>query len=189
MVRTFGKILKKYPNARLLLAVREITRAPSVKFTIKRLGYSVLRRSKMGTEEDDGKSAQIVILDTIGELGRLYSLADVVFVGGSFVKVGGHNILEPAAHGKPVIVGPYMFNFQEIFELLTDRGVCVMTPNESDFASELMNLLDHPETMKKMGEAALEVVHENQGATERNIDAFAKLVSEYGVKLGGTDES
>ena len=189
MVRTFGKILKKYPNARLLLAVREITRAPSVKFTIKRLGYSVLRRSKMGTEEDDGKSAQIVILDTIGELGRLYSLADVVFVGGSFVKVGGHNILEPAAHGKPVIVGPYMFNFQEIFELLTDRGVCVMTPNESDFANELMNLLDHPETMKKMGEAALEVVHENQGATERNIDAFAKLVSEYGVKLGGTDES
>ena len=103
VLRTFGEILKKYPKARLLLAVREITRAPSVKFAIKHHGYSVLRRSKMGTEEDDGTSPQVVILDTIGELGRLYSLADVVFVGGSFVKVGGHNILEPAAHGKPVI--------------------------------------------------------------------------------------
>ena len=189
VVKTFGKVLKKYPNARLLLAVREITRAPSVKFMIKHLGYTVLRRSKMGTEEDDGKSPQIVILDTIGELGRLYSLADIVFVGGSFVKVGGHNILEPAAHGKPVLVGPYMFNFQEIFELLSSRGVCRMTTNEAEFEKTVLHLLDHPEEMKKMGEAALEVVHENQGATERNIDAFEKLIADYGVHLGGSDES
>lgn len=99
---------------------------------MKHFGYSVLRRSKMGTEEDDGRGHQVVILDTIGELGRLYSLADVVFVGGSFVKVGGHNILEPAAHGKPVLVGPYMFNFREIFDLLSKRGVCRMAQNESE---------------------------------------------------------
>ena len=131
----------------------------------------------------------MVILDTIGELGRLYSLADVVFVGGSFVKVGGHNILEPAAHGKPVIVGPYMFNFQEIFELLESRGVCLMTKSEHEFKETLMDLLAHPETMKRMGEAALTVVHENQGATERNIKAFEQLVAEAGVKLGGRHES
>ena len=189
VLRTFGEILKKYPKARLLLAVREITRAPSVKFAIKHHGYSVLRRSKMGTEEDDGTSPQVVILDTIGELGRLYSLADVVFVGGSFVKVGGHNILEPAAHGKPVIVGPYMFNFQEIFELLESRGVCLMTKSEHEFKETLMDLLSHPDTMKRMGEAALTVVHENQGATERNIKAFEQLVAEAGVKLGGRHES
>ena len=104
-----------------------------------------------------GTPAQVVSLDTIGELGRLYSLADVVFVGGSFVKVGGHNILEPAAHGKPVIVGPYMFNFQEIFELLESRGVCLMTKSEHEFKETLMDLLAHPETMKRMGEAALTV--------------------------------
>ena len=189
VLRTFGEILKKYPKARLLLAVREITRAPSVKFAIKHHGYSVLRRSKMGTEEDDGTSPQVVILDTIGELGRLYSLADVVFIGGSFVKVGGHNILEPAAHGKPVIVGPYMFNFQEIFELLESRGVCLMTKSEHEFKETLMDLLSHPDTMKRMGEAALTVVHENQGATERNIKAFEQLVAEAGVKLGGRHES
>lgn len=88
ILRIFGKILKEYPDARLLLAVREITRAPSVRFLVKHFGYSVLRRSKMGTEEDDGRGHQVIILDTIGELGRLYSLADVVFVGGSFVRVG-----------------------------------------------------------------------------------------------------
>ena len=189
VVKLFGKILKKYPDARLLLAVREITRAPSVRFIIKHQGYTVLRRSKMGTDEDDGTSPQIVILDTIGELGRLYSLADVVFVGGSFVKVGGHNILEPAAHGKPVVVGPNMFNFQEIFELLSSRGVCLMAHNEAEFEKIMFDLLDHPETIKKMGEAALEVVSENQGATDRNIKAFAELIESSGVKLGGRHES
>lgn len=189
LVRTFGKVLEKYPEARLLLAVREITRAPSVKFTIKHEGYTVLRRSQMGTDEDDGTSPQIVILDTIGELGRLYSLADIVFVGGSFVKVGGHNILEPAAHGKPVLVGPYMFNFQEIFELLSSRGVCIMTPTEEEFEKTVLDLLDHPEKRAQMGKAALEVVKENQGATERNIATFEKLAAEYGVHLGGHHES
>lgn len=183
VLHAFGNILKKYPDAHLLLAVREITRAQSVRLLVKRCGYSVVRRSKMGTEEDDGSSHQVVILDTIGELGRLYSLADVVFVGGSFVKVGGHNILEPAAHGKPVIVGPHMFNFREIFDLLSARGVCIMTRNASAFEQELMNLLDHPEKIKEMGEAALSVVHENQGATNRNVDAFNELAEKYHIDL------
>lgn len=189
LMKTFSKVLETHPKAKLLLAVREITRAPSVRFMVKHYGFSVLRRSKMGTEEDDGKSAQVVILDTIGELGRLYSLADVVFVGGSFVKVGGHNILEPAAHGKPVLVGPYMFNFQEIFELLSSRGVCRMCKNERDFTDTMMELLDHPEEIRQMGKAALDVVHENQGATLRNIDAFHRLMKETGVHLGGHSDN
>ena len=189
ILRIFGKILKEYPDARLLLAVREITRAPSVRFLVKHFGYSVLRRSKMGTEEDDGRGHQVIILDTIGELGRLYSLADVVFVGGSFVKVGGHNILEPAAHGKPVLVGPYMFNFREIFDLLSKRGVCRMAQNESELEKTLRDLLAHPEKMKAMGEAALSVVAENQGATKRNVDTFAKLAEKYKIDLmENTDE-
>ena len=189
ILRIFGKILKEYPDARLLLAVREITRAPSVRFLVKHFGYSVLRRSKMGTEEDDGRGHQVIILDTIGELGRLYSLADVVFVGGSFVKVGGHNILEPAAHGKPVLVGPYMFNFREIFDLLSKRGVCRLAQNESELEKTLRDLLAHPEKMKAMGEAALSVVAENQGATKRNVDTFAKLAEKYKIDLmENTDE-
>lgn len=185
LMRTFKKLLATYPDARILLAVREITRAASVKAHILAHGFSVIRRSEMGTSSDNGKSHQVVILDTIGELGRLYSLADVVFVGGSFVKVGGHNILEPAAHGKPVLVGPYMFNFKEIFELLSKRGVCIMAKNEEDFQNQLSTLLADPQRMKEMGKQALAVVRENQGATRRNIECFEKLILKYHVHLRG----
>lgn len=185
LMRTFKKLLATHPDARLLLAVREITRAASVKAHIRMHGFSVIRRSEMGTSSDNGESHQVVILDTIGELGRLYSLADVVFVGGSFVKVGGHNILEPAAHGKPVLVGPYMFNFKEIFELLSKRGACIMAKDEEDFQKQLNDLLADPERMKEMGKQALEVVHENQGATRRNIECFEKLILKYHVHLRG----
>ena len=178
VVRTFGKVLEKYPDARLLLAVREITRAASVRFMIKHQGYTVLRRSKMGTDEDDGKDAQIVILDTIGELGRLYSLADVVFVGGSFVKVGGHNILEPAAHGKPIVVGPNMFNFAEIFDLLSSRGACVMVKNEKEFIDTCLDILIHPDRAEAMKRSCIEVVQENQGATRKNLEQLQKMLDD-----------
>lgn len=183
LLRTFREVLKIYPDARLLLAVREVTRAAKVKAQIFLHGFSVIRRTEMGQGADSGRPHQVVILDTIGELGRLYSMADVVFVGGSFVKVGGHNILEPAAHGKPVIVGPYMFNFREIFELLSKRGVCLMAKDEKDFREQLLALLADRERMASMGRKALEVVAENQGATRRNIECFEALIRQCHVQL------
>lgn len=186
LLRLFWKVSEKYPNARLLMAVREITRAAAVKFIVKHAGFSVIRRTEMKTEEALGDH-QVIILDTIGELGRLYSLADVVFVGGSFVKVGGHNILEPAAHGKPIFVGPYMFNFKEIFQLLSERGACVMAKTESEFERDMMDILAHPDKMKEMGDHALAVVRENQGATKRNVEAFEELIEKYHIRLGGDE--
>ena len=183
VIKTFRKVMEKYPNARLLLAVREITRAPSVFSMVKEAGLTVLRRSQMQTEKDIVERPEVIILDTIGELGRLYSLADVVFVGGSFVKVGGHNILEPAAHGKPILVGPHMFNFRDIFEILSRRGACIMNANQKDFEKTVFQLLHNPARIKRMGIAALEVVRENQGATQRNIDFFEKLTKEYNIEL------
>ena len=117
--------------------------------------------------------------------GTLIPVQRVVFVGGSFVRVGGHNILEPAAHGKPVLVGPFMFNFKEIFKLLSERGVCIMCNTPEDFEEELLALLADRQKMQKMGQVALEVVRENQGATGRNIAAFEKLLAEYHVQLKG----
>ena len=181
----FEQVLKSIRMLNCFLPSVKLHRFASVKFLIHHFGYSVIRRSEMGTESDDGSAHQIVILDTIGELGRLYSLADVVFVGGSFVRVGGHNILEPAAHGKPVLVGPFMFNFKEIFKLLSERGVCIMCNTPEDFEEELLALLAARQKMQKMGQVALEVVRENQGATGRNIAAFEKLLAEYHVQLKG----
>ena len=184
-MKTMRDLREKYPDLCIVLALREITRAPSVKRHVEESGFSVIRRSEMGTKEDDGAFHQVVILDTIGELGRLYSIADVVFVGGSLVKIGGHNILEPAAHGKPIIVGPYMFNFKEIFELLSKHGVCLMVKNGDDLYETLSKLLSDPERMKRMGEQALVVVNENRGATQRNIECFEKLIAECHVTMAG----
>lgn len=185
LMRTFARLMKVYPDLCVILTPREITRAPGVKSHVEANGFSVIRRSEMGTKDDDGRFHQVVILDTIGELGRLYSIADVVFVGGSLVKIGGHNILEPAAHGKPIVVGSYMFNFKEIFELLGKRGVCLMVKNEEELDQTLRSLLAHPEKMKEMGEEALRVVHENRGATQRNIECFEKLVADCHVTIVG----
>ncbi len=185
LMRTFARLKTEYPDLCVILTPREITRAPGVKAHVGANGFSVIRRSEMGTNADDGRFHQVVILDTIGELGRLYSIADVVFVGGSLVKIGGHNILEPAAHGKPIIVGSYMFNFKEIFELLGRRGVCLMVKNEEELDRTLRGLLADPEKMKEMGEEALRVVHENRGATQRNIECFEKLVDDCHVTIVG----
>ncbi len=185
LMRTFARLKAEYPDLCVILTPREITRAPGVKAHVGANGFSVIRRSEMGTNADDGRFHQVVILDTIGELGRLYSIADVVFVGGSLVKIGGHNILEPAAHGKPIIVGSYTFNFKEIFELLGRRGVCLMVKNEEELDRTLRGLLANPEKMKEMGEEALRVVHENRGATQRNIECFEKLVDDCHVTIVG----
>ena len=187
LMKTFVRLMADYPDLCIVLTPREITRAASVKHHVEENGLSVIRRSEMGTKADDGCFHQVVILDTIGELGRLYSIADVVFVGGSLVKIGGHNILEPAAHGKPIVVGSYMFNFKEIFELLGKRGVCLMVKNEEELDKTLRELLAHPEKMKEMGEEALRVVHENRGATQRNIECFEKLIADCHVTMAGRD--
>ncbi len=185
LIHVFRSILKIYPHAHLLMAPREITRAALIKMGVKSTGLTVVRRTEMKASDDISGDHQVTILDTIGELGRLYSLADVVFVGGSFVKVGGHNILEPAAHGKPVFVGPHMFNFREVFDLLSRRDACIMVKTETEFLDRLTELLADPERMKEIGENALQVVCENQGATKRNVDSFEELLNESGVHLGG----
>ena len=91
--------------------------------------------------------------------------------------------MEPAAHGKPVLVGPYMFNFREIFELLSRCGVCIMNADEKEFEDTLLSLLENPSKRKEIEEAALAVVRENQGATERNIDAFKELAEKCNIDL------
>lgn len=178
----FRQVQAKYPEARLIMAPRDVTRGAQVESLTQNSGFTVQRRTEM--KPGEAAETDVLILDTIGELGRIYCLADVVFVGGSFAKIGGHNILEPAAHGKPIFVGPHMFNFKEIFALLSKEGAVLMT-TEGRFARELLALLDDPERLAKMGANALRLVHENQGATERNVDAFVALAKRERIRFRG----
>lgn len=179
ILKAFKSILKSYPQARLLIAPREIMRGNDIKNYSNREGLRAICRSEMSEPVHD--EIPVVILDTIGELGRLYSLGDIVFVGGSLVKTGGHNILEPAAHGKPILVGPYMFNFKEIYALLSSRNACRMVKNEEDLLHTMIELCENQELRDAMSRNCLEVMIENRGATQRNTEEVRQLFEELKI--------
>ena len=115
LIKVFKDIHKNYPDARLLIAPRKVARSTEIAKLATDAGFDVGYRSKM--LEGGAAPHAVVMLDTLGELGRLYSVGDIVFVGGSLCKTGGHNVLEPAAHAKPILVGPNMQNFKDSYAL------------------------------------------------------------------------
>jgi len=176
---TFKQVLKAYPQARLLIAPREIYRGHDVQNIAKRYELSAICRSDMKEPVHEG--IPVVVLDTIGELGRLYSLGDIIFVGGSLVKTGGHNILEPAAHGKPILVGPHMFNFKEIFALLNSRNACEQVKNGKELTAMVLRLCNDRDLAKKMGQNCLDIIKENRGATRRNTQELRLLFEKHQI--------
>lgn len=175
LFQSFRVILDSYPNARMLIAPREIYRGHDVQTLSEEYGFKAICRSDMkGPVASD---TPVVILDTIGELGRLYSLGDMIFVGGSLARIGGHNILEPAAHGKPIIVGPYMFNFKDIYALLSRRGACLMVNNGEELTEILIKLCENKEMRVAMSENCRTLVKENQGAAHRNTMEVKNLLN------------
>ncbi|MCH4166235.1 MAG: 3-deoxy-D-manno-octulosonic acid transferase [Megasphaera sp.] len=178
--RAFNTIRSQFPEAKLIIAPRYIYQADLIRDEGINNKVVMVKRSDMKAGKHVDNVYDGVILDTIGELGRVYSLGDLIFVGGSLAHVGGHNILEPAAHGKPIVVGPNMFNFVEIFDLLSSRGACVMVKNEGEFIDTCLDILVHKERAQKMKQACVEVVRENQGATKKNLAELQRLLNELG---------
>lgn len=179
--KAFCNIRNHFPGAKLIIAPRYIHQADLIYDEGVKHGVTMVKRSDMVAGRQIDGPYDGVLLDTIGELGRVYSLGDLIFVGGSLAHIGGHNILEPAAHGKPIVVGPNMFNFVEIFDLLSSRGACVMVRNEEEFIDTCLDILIHPEKAEEMKRHCLEIVEENQGATKKNLDELQRLLDEvYG---------
>ena len=117
------------------------------------------------------------MLDTLGELAQVYPLADVVFVGGSLVPTGGHNILEAAVAGKPVVVGPHMHNFQEIADRFRAEGALVEVTGAGDLGRELTSLVTDEGRRRELGERGRAIVEKNRGAVAMTIDALAGLLA------------
>ena len=176
VLHAFQAMKEKFPAAKLIIAPRYILQADLIRDEGVRQGITLVKRSNMKAGKAVANAYDGVILDTIGELGRVYSLGDLIFVGGSLARIGGHNILEPAAHGKPIVVGPNMFNFVEIFDLLSSRGACVMVRNEDEFVKTCLDILLHKEKAEQMKESCLAIVRENQGATKKNLDELQRLL-------------
>jgi 3-deoxy-D-manno-octulosonic-acid transferase len=171
LLEIFAQLRDKYPELVLILAPRHPERFDEVNGLVNKAGYECQRRTRLkGTVKD------VLLLDTIGELRVFYSLCDIAFVGGSLVKVGGHNLLEPAAMKKPVIFSCYMFNFKEISEALMSAGGGVMVKDKNELYTQLDKLLSDKELAKRMGERAFRVIEANSGAATKTIDAISRLI-------------
>ncbi len=173
LLAAFRTVLNTYPNAFLLLAPRHKERFDQVAFMLAESGLAWTRRTHW-----DGNSHElpgsVLLLDSIGELASAYTLADVAFVGGSLVPRGGHNILEPAIAGLPIIVGPHTENFRDIITLFA-RAKAVQIANREDFPATLLALLDNFQERRLLGERAVQVIREQQGATERTVAELTQL--------------
>ena len=172
----FKKVREQYADARLVIAPRKVNRADEISKLASSYGFETGYRSKMLENPGLRKEYPVVLLDTIGELGRIYAVGDVVFVGGSLCKTGGHNVLEPAAHAKPIIVGPNMQNFKDSYSLLSKVGACKMVNNVSELANEMLDIIGNDERREKMGAASLQVIKENRGADIRSIHYLKELL-------------
>jgi 3-deoxy-D-manno-octulosonic-acid transferase len=172
----FALVRQHYPSARLVLAPRQILRSGEVEVLFN--SWRVVRRTALANYSGD--KPDVILLDTIGELGAIYSIGDIIFVGGSLIPQGGHNVLEPAAHAKPVLVGPHMFNFKDSYALLTQRDACLTVSSAEELAAAVKELLADHDKRKQMGENAIAVIVENRGASTRSA-AYIKSIVEQGT--------
>ncbi len=167
----FAQARARCPQLALILAPRHPERTGEVEALIQERGLGAVRRSRL---PGDAAPGAIVILDTVGELAALYALAEVVFVGGSLVPVGGHNVLEPAMRGKPVLTGPHTSNFREGVELLQRSGGGLVVKDGADLARELRRLLEDRDLARRMGEAARLAFAGRQGAVSATLDLVGR---------------
>ena len=167
----YKRLLAGHPDLRLVIAPRYIDRAPRVLALALQAGLTAGLRS-----QGNPSKAQVVVLDTIGELSRAYRLGTLVFVGGSFTHRGGQNILEPAAQGNPVLFGPHMENFHDSVQVLVGRGGIQV--NDPDHLFRVLSeLLSRPERIKHLGDLARQAVLQVSGASARNVDHMARLLA------------
>jgi 3-deoxy-D-manno-octulosonic-acid transferase len=157
-----------------ILAPRHPERFDGVADLLRRRGVPFVRRSSLS---ESRQPADIMLLDTIGELARAYKLAAVAFIGGSLVPTGGHNPLEPAVWGAPVLSGRHVFNFREVYDELVSAGGARLVVDEDEFAQALAQWLDDREAARTAGAAGQAVVERNRGATARTVDALLELIA------------
>jgi 3-deoxy-D-manno-octulosonic-acid transferase len=168
----FTRLLANLPDALLVLVPRHPERFDRAARAAADAGLRTARRSG---HQNCPAGVQCYVIDAMGELLRYYAACDVAFVGGSLEPVGGHNVLEPAALARPVVVGPHTFNFADITRSLLDAGAAAQVADAGELAAVLGDLFGNPEQRGRMGEAGARLVKQGQGAVNRTL-ALARTV-------------
>ena len=174
VIRAFNRPRITGQNALLVIAARHPERFADVERLCRQEGLSTVRRSELAIDSEPRVDA--VVLDTIGELAQLYQIANAVFVGGSLIAAGGHNILEPAVFGKPIVFGPHMENFAEIAETFLANGAAVQVRSGRELDEVLMSLMNDPVRRARLGAAARALIDTNRGARQKTLAVLTELL-------------
>lgn len=172
IIAAFSKIHARYANTRLLLIPRHASRFNSVyQLATKNFAVSLYSKGELSFA-----TATIIIGDTMGEMQKLLSATDIAFVGGSLVPVGGHNVLEPAILGVPVISGNYVFNFEFISNMMAKSGGLLLVNNAQELFEQLLMLVTDKTKLQHVGKLALQFANKNKGAVARHLSVIVNYL-------------
>jgi 3-deoxy-D-manno-octulosonic-acid transferase len=174
LIKAFERVLAKYPRAVMILGPRHPERFSVVAALLEQMPIRFYRRSEW---QEQNLAGGILLLDSIGDLAALYSLADIAFVGGSLVPGGGHNIIEPAHYGVAIVVGRHTENFRDIVNLFQNRDA-IRTVDSTDLSTMFLLLLANDEERKALGRRAAETLRSQMGATARTAEAIQELLAQ-----------
>lgn len=169
ILAVYQELLKQFAHLLLVLVPRHPERTGEVETLINGLGLPVVRRSELNQLSSDCHSGMVLLVDTVGELMKLYALSDLAYVGGSLVPTGGHNLLEPASRGIPIIFGPHMDNFQEITVLTLEYGAGVQVADQQELLDAAADFLTTTELRHVVGSNGLKLMRDSGGAVERHL--------------------
>jgi len=167
------QLLETYPDLLLILVPRHPPRFAAVSDMVDKAQLEKVARTE---ERPCSETTKIFLGDTMGEVPLFYAASDIAFVGGSLVPIGGHNLLEPAALGLPVISGPHVYNAQDISDMFIELGACIVVKDAAELVSAVSELLDNQDAAAKRGNQGLEIVRRNRGALNRLLELLEPLI-------------
>jgi len=173
VLQAHRRLIEQHPDILLVLVPRHPERFHGVRDQIEKQRFSMIART---ADQSCDPSTEVFLVDTMGEVPLFYAASDIAFVGGSLVPIGGHNLLEPAAQGLPIITGPHLFNAQEIADEFIGRGACRVVANSDELAASVANLIENPVEAREMGAKGLAVLEQNRGSLERLLVLLEPLL-------------
>jgi 3-deoxy-D-manno-octulosonic-acid transferase len=173
ILSAFKRLREEHKELVLLLAPRHLSRLGEIEELLSGCNLSYIKKSSI--RED--KEAEIILLDTMGELEKLYSIGELAFVGGSLIPVGGHNILEPASYGIPVLFGPHIENFKPASELLLKSGGGIVVKDEEELYKKVSLLLKDDTLRKELGKKAKDSLSSQAGISDKTVQLLLGLLS------------
>jgi len=180
VLAAYDVVQRQWRHALLVLAPRKPDRFDAAAAIVAEGGWQALRRSQLDFSTGLDENADVLVLDSIGELAGLYSLADAVFVGGSLVPAGGHNILEPAWFSRTPVFGPSMENFREMASQFLDAHAGIQVRSSQQLGKVWVQLIEDDAVRQRMGKAARDLAERNRGATARSLERIAAILDAPG---------